>query len=72
MSEERVVNINVAARPPPTPPNHPPMVPLFFDKFVSRVDKIIYDLPYCSRDLTDAPLLAHMDSSHPQKIPYRL
>ena len=40
--------------------------------FLSGVHNGIYDRPSRSRDLTDAALLAHVDTSHPQDLPWRL
>ena len=40
--------------------------------FMSRVDNVISYRPYFSQDLTDAALLAHMDASHTQDIPWSL
>ena len=40
--------------------------------FVSGVENGISDCLSCSRDLTDAALLTHIDTSHPQELPRRL
>ena len=43
-----------------------------YHNFVRWVDKNISDRPSCSRDLTDAALISHMDALYPQKLPWRL
>ena len=40
--------------------------------FVSGVDKGVSERLSCSRDLTDAAFLTHMDALHPQELTWRL
>ena len=40
--------------------------------FVSGTDNVISDHPLRSTDLTDAQLLAYLDATFPQKMPWRL
>ena len=40
--------------------------------FLSRVDNGIFEHPYRSQDLTDVALLAYINASHTQELPWRI